>query len=140
MSGIPKDTVNTTANSAKRKHSAETRAKIAAGVKRAWAKAEKRASLSAGQKKAWDDPEIKARRRVSLSRAAKKAWADPEKRAQRLRARGALSDADREALIARFAAGERARDLAEDFLISVTRVYAIAAAVGVRRRGRRKKE
>jgi len=113
----------------------DVRARISAGV-RAWdAKPETRAKRCA----TWADPAVRKARSEGIRRAQVASWSQPNARlwrAARVRTGcDALTPEQVEQLLDQLRRGERAIDVANDWLISLSRVYAIARekASGIQR-------
>lgn len=102
------------------------RKKISRGVKKRLAQPEFRARLNASLRDSWND----AARREAASQTRKAEWRDPVVREKRLVGiRTALDNLAPEqvaAMLEQLRNGERAIDVANDWLISLSRVYSIA--------------
>jgi hypothetical protein len=140
-----------------RRHTDITRAKMSAASKRALADPAVRAKMSAASKRAWADPAVRAKMsaaskraladpavRAKMSAARKRAWADPAVRAKMSAARKRawadpavrarmdwLGPDQIAALLEQLQRGDRAVDVANDWLISTAHVYFIARKYGV---------
>jgi hypothetical protein len=98
--------------------------------KRALADPAVRAKMSEASKRALADPAVRAK----MSEARKRAWADPAVR-QKM---DWLSAEQIEQLIEQLRRGDRAVDVANDWLISTTYLYVLVRKHGVRVRDLRK--
>ena len=76
-------------------------------------------------------PPMSWAQREKIRATVKARWNDPDYRARCT----FLTPEDTKKIIKRYASGELCADIANDYLVTTNRIYQIAAAHGIRRRG-----